>query len=71
MAIHPIKSSGKTEYVISSHRMWLPGVYATEKAARFAFRFDYDELKKLQESLNPFGVITFADLKKLKKSKCH
>ncbi len=38
------------EYVISSGRVWLPGVYATERAARYAFRFSYEDLVRVNAS---------------------
>ena len=52
--------------VISSRHVWLPGVYADTKAARYAFRFADDDLQRLQDSLNPGGVITFDHLKSLR-----
>lgn len=54
-------------YVISSHRIWLPGYYDSEQTARYAFKFPDKELRNLQESkiLNP---ITMDDLRVLRKS---
>lgn len=49
-------------YVISSRGCWLPGVYDSERAAKYAFRFPAEALQKLQDSVNPGGVITFAML---------
>lgn len=43
MTIHPVDGG----YVISSRGAWLPGVYATERAARYAFRFSNEELADL------------------------
>ena len=34
-------------FVISSHDMWLPGVYADERAARYAFQFSNEHLSRL------------------------
>ena len=49
MAIYKLDGGG---YVISSHRVWRPGVYESERAARYAFRFSDDELKSLQNEAN-------------------
>jgi len=59
MAIHRIDADGEVSYVISSRSVWLPGVYASERAARYAFRFSNATLQALQDSVNPGGVITF------------
>lgn len=63
MAIH------KTEggYVISSHRVWMPGCYEDERTARYAFRFDDEVLQRLQDDANARaggtgGTITWGDL---------
>lgn len=55
-------------YCISSRRVWLPGSYADERAARYAFRLDNATLDRLQKEANarkggPGGVITYADLR--------
>jgi len=55
------------EYVVSSRRVWLPGVYESERAAKYATRFDELTLHGLQKAANERGggtggVITFADL---------
>lgn len=34
-------------FVISSGGVWLPGVYATERAARYAFRFSNEDLERI------------------------
>ena len=49
-------------FVISSYDTWRPGAYESERAARYAFRFDDEVLKKLQDSVRP-GVITYKMLK--------
>ncbi|MCU1326163.1 MAG: hypothetical protein JWN34_1533 [Bryobacterales bacterium] len=66
MAIHKTSSGG---YVISSRRTWLPGSYADERTARYAFRFKDEELQALQDSVNPGGVITYEMLKNLKSTR--
>jgi hypothetical protein len=53
------------EYQISSHQVWLPGVYDSERAARYACRFKDADLQALQDSVNPDGVITFEMLQRL------
>lgn len=55
MAIYKVDDG----YVISSHDVWMPGVYSTERAAKYAFRFSDKVLYELQESVNPDGIITF------------
>ncbi len=69
MAIHKSvdEDSGKTIYCISSHRCWMPGCYDSERAAKYAFRFKDEDLRKLQDSVNPDGVITFEMLQALRK----
>jgi hypothetical protein len=60
--IHPTRSGDG--YVISSRGMWLPGVYETERAARYAFRFPDEVLQDLSERICRDGrVITSADLR--------
>ncbi len=54
-------------YVISSYQVWRPGCYESERAAKYAFRFDDDSLRKLQNKKNP-RCITFEDLQQLKRS---
>lgn len=54
-------------YVISSGHRWLPGVFEDEKSARYAFQFPDEILKRLQESVNPGGIITSAMLKAAEK----
>ena len=66
MAIHRVKNV----FVISSHRVWMPGAYDTEKTARYAFQFKDEELNKMQRIANKRnggfdGVITMDDLKKI------
>jgi hypothetical protein len=34
-------------FVISSHGMWLPGVYETRQAASYAFQFSNEQLADL------------------------
>jgi hypothetical protein len=57
-------SSSGNGYLISSRGMWLPGVYESERAARYAFRFPDAVLQELTERICHAGrVITFADLR--------
>lgn len=58
-------------FVISSHRVWLPGVYDSRRAARYAFRFKDSDLDALQQSVNPNGVITFEMLRQLRQTPLH
>ena len=57
-------------YVISSHGCWLPGVYETERAARFAFSFHADVLQSLTDRICNVStenrLITSDDLKAAK-----
>ena len=64
MAIYEVAG----EYVISSHHVWLPGVYETRKAANYAFRFSDEELQKLQDSISP-KAITFEMLQELRQNR--
>lgn len=45
-----IYQTGPDSFVISSGGMWLPGVYATERAARWAFQFTDEELLELNST---------------------
>ena len=65
MAIYEVDGG----YVISSHQVWLPGHYEDKKTANYAFRFSDEELKKLQDSVNPGGTITFKMLQELRRDK--
>jgi hypothetical protein len=47
--IHETNDSG---FAISSHGVWLPGCYDSERAAKYAFRFPDEELQKLQNDVN-------------------
>lgn len=59
------------EYVISSGGMWLPGNYATEKAANYAFQFSDEELSELQKTINQGQgrSITTMDLREVKEGR--
>lgn len=63
--IYPIRAGDG--YVISSRSMWLPGVYETERAARYAFRFPVAALQQLTERIcwqdGEDRAITWADLR--------
>lgn len=39
-------------YVISSRGVWLPGSYASEQAAKYAFRFSDRVIKDMQDIIN-------------------
>lgn len=60
MGLHPYDDG---TYAISSRHVWRPGIYESERAARYAYRFSDEELQALQDSVNPGGVITFAMLR--------
>ena len=53
-------------FVISSHKVWVPGVYKDKKAARYAFQFMDGELQELQDKITPRSITT-EDLKELRK----
>jgi hypothetical protein len=55
---HP---DGEVTYVISSMHCWIPGSYADERAAWYAFSFDEAVLCRLQREAAP-GSITLAML---------
>ncbi len=67
MMIHKVEDG----YCISSYQIWRPGCYESERAARYAFRFDDSELQALQDNLNPGGIITFEMLQTLRQGKCN
>lgn len=45
-------SATDLQYQISSYQVWRPGVYDSERAARYAFRFYDEDLQALQDSIN-------------------
>lgn len=57
-------------YVISSRGGWLPGVYATARAARWAFRFDDATLVRLRDAVcvREHRRITSDDLRTARKA---
>lgn len=59
-------------FTISSHGMWLPGIYASKRAARYAFRFSSLALNELQDRINHSDrgnrVITMDDLRELRRA---
>ena len=66
MAIYQTRDGA---FVISSHQVWIPGIYEDERTARFAFRFSDDTLQTLQDLANATagangGIITWCDLAK-------
>lgn len=52
-------------FVISSRGAWVPGCYADWRAARYAFLFSDVDLQRLQDTVNPDGVITLSMLQDL------
>ena len=56
MAIH---KTDYGDYVIASYRVWRPGVYDTERAAKYAFRFSDEVLERLQDEVGRENKITF------------
>lgn len=61
------------EYQISSHQVWRPGIYDSERAARYACQFYDEDLGALQEQVNAQHpdpadrVITFEMLRGLRR----
>lgn len=51
--IYPLKDG--SGYVISSQKTWLPGIYDSEKTARYAFRLTNQEMESLS---NEHVIIT-------------
>lgn len=67
--IHAVASIGEPIcYVISSRGYWRPGSYDNARTARYAFQFLDEDLRALQDSLNPNGVITHAHLRELRRT---
>lgn len=64
--IHHPKQPGDG-YSISSNQAWRPGVFDSERTARYAFHFYDEDLTALQQSVNPGGTITFAMLQALRR----
>lgn len=54
------------QFVISAYGVWLPGVYDSERAARYAFRFDYETLKATRDAVEQ--PITFETLQKVRRA---
>lgn len=48
-------------YVIGSGGRWLPGIYADERAARYAFRFADEVLVRVRDEQD--RPVTFEDLR--------
>ena len=67
--IHAVaRANEPTRYVISSHSCWRPGSYDSARTARYAFQFRDEDLRALQDSLNPNGTITLAHLRELRRT---
>ena len=62
MAIYKVDDG----FVISSHSQWLPGIYADEATAHYAFQFDAVKLHELNDRICHIDrgnrVITMDDL---------
>lgn len=65
--IHPYDDG---TFAISSHRAWLPGIYDSERSARYAFRFGDTALQALSDRICRFDgenrAITMDDLRQAK-----
>jgi len=59
--IHPLGSGG---FVISSRRVWRPGVYENARVARWAFQFADEELATLWDGSHGLPI-RHDDLKRL------
>lgn len=62
--IHELDSGlvcGGGGFVISEADCWRPGSYSTKAAAEYAFKFEDDDLQRLQDKKSP-GFITLFDL---------
>lgn len=70
-----ITQTDEGSYVVSSHRVWVPGIYDTERTARYALRFNDWDLQLLQDKINAGEtdwrkrVITFEMLQELRRAK--
>lgn len=67
-----IYETDDSSFVISSGGTWLPGSFATKKAARYAFQFRAEDLQSLQDEANKTREprnITMEDLQEWRK-KC-
>lgn len=63
--IYPVEGG----FVISSHGTWLPGVYADERAAKYAFRLTDAQLAELNDSRGAgaeYRPIQFEDVRRAK-----
>ncbi len=61
MAIHKLENG---TFVISANDIWLPGTYADERAARFAFKLTDEQKAELRDRAikESDGVITCVDI---------
>lgn len=74
-----ITQTDEGSYVASTHGVWIPGCYDTERAARYALRFQPWDLQLLQDQVNAREqdwrkrVLTFEmlqDLRRATKTPC-
>ena len=47
-----IYKNNDNTFCASSNNTWIPGIYADERAAKYAFRFSNQELQNLQNEKN-------------------
>ena len=62
MAVHKVEDGG---FVISAYRQWIPGVYDTERAAKFALRLRVGQADHLRDKINvgEDRLITWEDIR--------
>lgn len=54
-------------YVVAVDHIWIPGAYESREVAEYAVSlFSDEELQRLQDSINPGGVITMEMLRQLR-----
>lgn len=61
LMIHKVED----EFVISSYGSWRPGVFDSERSAKYASRFSDEEIRALQDKLGGISI-AFEDLKSLR-----
>lgn len=73
--IYEVERDGEITYSVSSHSCWLPGVYKTRRAAKYAPQFADMVLQAMQDALNSWygsesdkNVITFEMLQFVRKN---
>lgn len=73
MIYKTIDEKGIERFGISSGGTWLEGSFGSERAAKYAYRFDCDDIRALQHKKNTTdnSPISFEDLQALKKTLAH